>query len=45
MSAMFKNCKKLNNLDVKKFDTRNVQNFAEMFYYCEKVTFFRCLQF
>lgn len=35
MSKMFKECHRLENLDVRNFDTRNVESMQGMFSYCE----------
>ena len=37
MSGMFKNCKKLEEIDVNNFDTSSVTNMNNMFSTCEKV--------
>lgn len=38
MSYMFAYCSKLTNLDVSNWDTSNVTNMSEMFWYCSKLT-------
>jgi surface protein len=37
MNGMFYNCSSLNNLDVTKFDTKNVTDMGCMFYNCSSL--------
>ena len=38
MTGMFKNCKKIKNLNLKSFDTSNVETMDRMFYGCENLS-------
>ena len=45
MSYMFSDCESLNNLNISKFDTRNVNNMSFMFSDCKALKFLKINNF
>ena len=45
MSKMFSDCKNLENIDLRSFDTKNVNNMSEMFHGCSSLKYLNVYNF